>query len=178
MAWGHELTVLNPPENTSPAITVSHSTACSYDPDLLPKKERVWTLAPSYFANMGGMERYRGSEGLSPLTAHALADCCVRTNHDPLPTLGLPKKEIEDKTKADWFLKSVAVAQISWFLMSVTVRAAEKLLISQLEICTTAFTILAIATYVTNWSKPKVFGTSSYKIQNLGRYVRLRGIQK
>jgi hypothetical protein len=78
------------------------------------------------------------------------------------PTLALPKEEIVDKTEADWFLKSVAVAQISWFLVSVIVRAAEKLPISQLEICTTAFTILAIATYVTNWSKPKVVGTSSY----------------
>jgi hypothetical protein len=129
-ARGHELTVLNLPENTSQAITVSHSTACSYDPDLLPKKERVWTLAPSYFANMGGLERYRSFEGLSPLTAHALADCCVGTNHDPLPTLAFPKEEIEDKTEADWFLKSVAVAQISWFLVSVIFRAAEKLPIS------------------------------------------------
>lgn len=159
-APGRELMILNPAENTSPAMTVSHSTVNSYDPDLSPEKERLWTLTHSYFANMGGLERYKSPEGLSPLTAHGLVNCCVGTNHDPLPTLDLPKKDIEDKIKADWFLKSVAIAQISWFLLSVIVRAVEKLPISQLEICTTAFTTLGVATYIANWSKPKDVGVA------------------
>lgn len=157
---GHELALLDKPENASPAIEISHLAAYSYDSDLLPGKERLWTLTHSYFANMGGLERYRSTEGLSPVTAHALVNCCVGTNHDPLPALALTKEDIEDKVKADWFLKFVAIAQISWFLVSVIVRASEKLPICQLEICTTAFAIIAIATYVASWSKPKDVGVA------------------
>jgi hypothetical protein len=51
------------------------------------------------------------------------------------------------------------VAQISWLLLSVIVRAATHLPISQLEICTSAFGLLSIATYFANWSKPKDVGT-------------------
>lgn len=145
---GHELTAVNFPEKTSPTITVSHSTAHSYDSDLLPEKERVWSL----------LERYRISESLSPLTAHALVNRCVRTNHNPLPTLALPKEDIEDKIKADGLLKSIAPGRVSWFLMSTIVRTAGKLPIGQLEVCAAAFTIFAVATYMANWPKPKDVG--------------------
>jgi hypothetical protein len=137
------------------------------------REERIWTLAHSYFANMGGFQRHhpRGhappcQEGTSceegkpnPITAYALVNCCVGSDHDPLPSLHLDRDEIEDKSKADWFLKSIAIMQISWLLLSVIVRAAAHLPITQLEICTSAFGLLAIATYMANWSKPKDIGT-------------------
>lgn len=145
----------------------------SHDPQDWTQKERTWTLAHSYFANMGGFQRYyprtktllrkRGSscedETPNPITAYALVNCCVGSDHDPLPDLYLEKDDIDDKAKADWFLKSIAIAQISWLLLSVIVRAATHMPITQLEICTSAFSLLAIATYIANWSKPKDVGT-------------------
>ncbi|OCL06695.1 hypothetical protein AOQ84DRAFT_410365 [Glonium stellatum] len=148
----------------STAKAVTHPSTYSYDPDILPDKERTWTLIHSYFANMGGFERYRNpvpySNTIIPVTTNALVNCCVGSDHDPLPTLALNEKDIEDKSKADWFVKSIAVIQISWLLLSVIVRAVRKLPISQLEICTSAFAILAIATYFANWSKPKDVGAA------------------
>ena len=144
------------PPKASETNTVVHPSTHSYDP--ASSGARVWTLTHSYFANMGGLERYK-DEKILPLTSHALVNCCVGSDHDPLPTLTLQKQDIEDKSKADWFLKSIAVAQISWLILSVIVRAAKKLPISQLEICTTAFAVLAIFTYLANWSKPKDVGT-------------------
>jgi hypothetical protein len=85
-------------------------------------EERVWTLTHSYFANMGGFERYHTSGFPIPLTAHALANCYIRTDHDPLSDLSLWKEEMEDKSKADWLVKTIAIAQISWLILSVMVR--------------------------------------------------------
>jgi hypothetical protein len=61
-------------------------------------EERVLTLTHSYFANMGGSERYHTSGFPIPLTAHALANCCIGSDHDPLPDLRLRKEDIEDKS--------------------------------------------------------------------------------
>ncbi len=148
-----------------------YPSANSNEPPVCPGKKKIWTLTHSYFANMGGLVRYhpreigptsqeRSSEEVAPnpITAYALINCCVGSDHDPLPDLYLEKDDIDDKAKADWFLKSIAVAQISWLLLSVIVRAATHLPITQLEICTSAFSLLAIATYLANWSKPKDVG--------------------
>jgi hypothetical protein len=133
-------------------------------------RKRKWTLAHSYFANMGGFERHYMEVGTcnpeefcteaksNPVTAYALVNCCVGSPHDPLPELVLDRDDIEDKSKADWFLKSIAVVQISWLIVSVIDRAATHLPITQLEICSSAFGLLAIATYLANWSKPKDVG--------------------
>jgi hypothetical protein len=142
-------------EATTHTPMIIHPTTHYYDPVVLPSEGRVWTLTHSYFANMGGFERYRDC-GLSvPLTAHALVNCCVGSDHDPLPSLVLLQKDIKDKAKADWLVKSIAVTQISWLILSSILRVASQLPISQLEICTSAFAILAVATYIANWSKPK-----------------------
>jgi hypothetical protein len=144
-----------------------------HDPQDWTHEERTWTLAHSYFANMGGLQRHHprpktllrkgGSsckeEIPNPITAYALVNCCVGSDHDPLPALYLEKDDIDDKAKADWFLKSIAIAQIFWLLLSVIVRAGTRMPITQLEICTSAFSLLAIATYIANWSKPKDVGT-------------------
>lgn len=146
------------------AKVVTHPSTFSYDPDMSRDEERVWTLTHSYFANMGGFERHRNPNpnfnAIIPVTANTLINCCVGSDHDPLPTLALDENDINDKAKADWFLKSIAVAQISWLILSVIVRAVRKLPISQLEICASAFAVLAIATYFANWPKPKDVGTS------------------
>ena len=147
-----------------------HRPSNQNDANSQPPRKRKWTLAHSYFANMGGFERHYmeratcNTEGLcteaksNPVTAYALVNCCVGSPHDPLPELVLDRDDIEDKSKADWFLKSIAVVQISWLLVSVIDRAATDLPITQLEICTSAFGLLAIATYLANWSKPKDVG--------------------
>jgi hypothetical protein len=50
------------------------------------------------------------------------------------------------------------VAQISWLVVSVITRASHSLPITQIEICTAAFAVLAMATYLVSWYKPKDIG--------------------
>ena len=120
---------------------------------------KTWTLTHSYFANMGGIvqkptER-EPSGNRRPVTAHALAKCCVPNKHNLLGHFWLTKEDILDKSKADNLLKTVAAIQILWLIVSVITRKVYNLPISLLEVCTAAFAALAIATYVANLAKPK-----------------------
>jgi hypothetical protein len=89
------------------------------------------------------------------VTAHCLVRCCLPANHNPLGSVVISEQEILDKSKADGLLKLVASLQIFWLLVSVITRKAMNLPISLLEVCTVAFAVLAVATYLANWTKPK-----------------------
>jgi hypothetical protein len=63
--------------------------------------------------------------------------------------------EINDKSKGDIFVKSVAAVQVIWVILQVIVQAAKKLDVSQLELATTAFSVCAIIAYCLLFHKPK-----------------------
>lgn len=69
--------------------------------------------------------------------------------------LVLGKDEIQDKSKADWLLKSLAVLQVVWIIINVIFRFTTGLAVSQIEIATVAFAIMAVLIYLANWWKPK-----------------------
>lgn len=73
----------------------------------------------------------------------------------PLRGLVLDKRDIENQSKADGFLKTIAVLQITWIVLTVLVRGVTGLPLTQLEIATLAYSIFAILTYAANWWKPK-----------------------
>ena len=89
------------------------------------------------------------------ITTRGLLKCCMGTDHDPLRTLSSHECEIDDKGKADWLLKFIITDQIAWLIISMIARAVRGLRATQLEICTIAFAVLAIGTYIANWAKPK-----------------------
>lgn len=72
-----------------------------------------------------------------------------------LERLILEKEDIEDKSKADWLLKTLAILQITWLVLNVIVRHDTGLPISQVEVATVAFATMAVLTYRANWWKPK-----------------------
>ncbi len=90
-----------------------HQSSSQKDANFQPPRKRKWTLAHSYFANMGGFERHYTEGGTcspggsctkaksNPVTAYALVNCCVGSPHDPLPELVLDRHDIEDRSKAD-----------------------------------------------------------------------------
>ncbi|KAJ4019515.1 hypothetical protein NW766_003249 [Fusarium irregulare] len=131
---------------------------------LVPKTQ-VWTVVHSYFAQMGGLAymdtlnvKYGGrtnAHRYTVLTASKLSPRYIWHDTHPLQNLVLGKDDIEDKSKADSFVKSIAVFQIAWLVLNVIARAIKKLPITQLEIATIAFALMAILTYATNWWKPK-----------------------
>ncbi|SPQ26511.1 63aeee19-6ec6-4c30-a660-662427c28541 [Thermothielavioides terrestris] len=73
----------------------------------------------------------------------------------PLSHLVLSEQDIQDRSKADWLVKSVALLQITWLVLNIAVRGSTGLPVTQLEIATLAFAIMAIITYLANWWKPK-----------------------
>ena len=122
---------------------------------------RNWTLVHSLYANMGGLlyiNSYHVSTGgpvTQTATAYDFIQLCNEEATCPLKDLVLEKEDIEDKSKADWLLKAIAISQILWLILNVATRAITKLPVTQLEIATVAFSLMAVATYAVNWWKPK-----------------------
>ena len=122
---------------------------------------RNWTLVHSLYANMGGLlyiDSHHVSTGgpvTHPATANAVVQRCNEEATCPLKDLVLEKEDIEDKSKVDWLLKAIAISQILWLILNVATRGITKLPVTQLEIATVAFSLMAVATYAVNWWKPK-----------------------
>lgn len=124
-------------------------------------REQTWTITHSYYARMGGLVaftcRYMGtSPQLELVTPSKLTppEPDPKDEH-PLRYLILGKEDIEDKSKADWFLKTLAILEVAWLVLNVIVRYATGLPITQLEVATVAFAIMAVFSYLANWWKPK-----------------------
>lgn len=115
-----------------------------------------WTVVHSYYAQMGGLVFPHERRRVSTLTASHLTSRFIWNNTEhPIMHLVLGKDEIQDKSKADWFLKSLAVIQVAWVITNVLVRYITRLPISQIELATVAFSIMAVLIYLANWWKPK-----------------------
>jgi hypothetical protein len=129
-------------------------------PQMAPRMEQriqIWTIVHSYFAQMGGLA-YISREDRNDYFALTASKLTLRYSWlgtHPLKHLNLGREDIEDKSKADWFVKSIAVLQIGWLVLNVIARAVKKLPITQIEVATIAFAVMAILTYAINWWKPK-----------------------
>ena len=126
---------------------------------ILWPETRTWTLVHSLYANMGGL-LYISFSGSNrpityPITAYGIIKECDGEATCPLQDLVLKEEDIKDKSKADWFLKAIAISQILWLILNVASRGITKLPVTQLEIATVAFSLMAVATYAVNWWKPK-----------------------
>ena len=64
-------------------------------------------------------------------------------------------EEINGRSKAAFFSKTIAVIQIFFDAFQVTVRAIRGISISQLELAVTAFSLCAIVIYAFQWYRPK-----------------------
>jgi hypothetical protein len=105
---------------------------------------------------MGGFIAYTAADKKEPVpvTVSAILFCCLEQKH--LHIYEIPTEaQIKDKSKADWFTKTITVVQILRLLCSMASKAVCGLPTSQLELCTAAFSILSIATYLANWHTPK-----------------------
>ncbi|KAH7183441.1 uncharacterized protein B0J16DRAFT_401780 [Fusarium flagelliforme] len=124
------------------------------------QRTQLWTIVHSYFVQMGGLAYVnpyseRNTLDYFVLTPSKLTPRYQWSKPHPLEQLVLDRAGIEDKSKADSFVKSVAILQILWLVLNVIARAIKKLPITQIEIATIAFAVMAIFTYASNWWKPK-----------------------
>ena len=160
---GERLSSSNEPESEGVELTTLHN--IEEDSTHVIRKTQAWTVVHSYFVQMGGLayvdewdvrhDDYTRAHRYFVLTASKLSTRYIWHDNHPLQHLVLGKDDIEDKSKADSFVKSIAVFQIAWLVLNVIAHAIKKLPITQLEIATIAFALMAILTYATNWWKPK-----------------------
>jgi hypothetical protein len=71
-----------------------------------------------------------------------------------LPWPKLSDDEINDKSKADWTIKSLAIIQILWFATQMIGRWVQGLGTTTLELFTLGIVISAVVTYICYWEKP------------------------
>ena len=160
------------PARNSQTEAVSEHDQVEIGPPSDRRKKVRWTLTHSYYANMGGLRL--GVSGDAPvcklwasefstiaLTTRQFAYLRKTASPAIQATPDISEEEIKDKSKTDYFAKSIAVAQIFWLILSLIGRAARHLAISQLEILTTAFAACAIVTYCFAWNKPQSVDTAT-----------------
>lgn len=151
---------------SSRRTSMSHSIQNGRSEAIEWSQKREWTLLHSYYANMGGLlyttRALCNRQDIPPCTASSLASALEhRSGVELLKEFNLRKEDIEDKSKADWLLKAIAMSQISWLILNVWARHVAQFPITQLEIASVAFSLIAIATYAANWWKPKDITSST-----------------
>ncbi|KUJ21636.1 uncharacterized protein LY89DRAFT_637487 [Mollisia scopiformis] len=151
---------------SSRRTSMSHSIQNARSGAIEWSQKREWTLLHSYYANMGGLlyttRALCNRQDIPPCTASSLASALEhRSGVELLKEFNLRKEDIEDKSKADWLLKAIAMSQISWLILNVWARHVAQFPITQLEIASVAFSLIAIATYAANWWKPKDITSST-----------------
>jgi hypothetical protein len=121
-----------------------------------------YTQTHGFFANMGGIIVERDCPKTEagfvcgcysgPVDAEGLYRLITKSqlvkHHD------LTEKSINDKSKADWFVKAVACSQALWQGTQCIARTAQGLPLSLLELATMAYVVCALANYIFWWNKP------------------------
>lgn len=125
------------------------------------QREAKWTLAHCYFANMGG---FYIQDRSSPSENRLLSASHFAHSWKNIDVPNISEDDLNDKSKADYFTKAVAVIQITQLLLSLIVREVRHLAFSQLETLTLAFAICGVLTYICSWYKP----------QNVTRPIQVR----
>ncbi|KAK1851265.1 hypothetical protein CCHR01_06105 [Colletotrichum chrysophilum] len=125
-----------------------------------------WTISHSYYTQMGGImipsDYTSDTVRYEVLTATKLTPQYQWDEDHPLKRLELSEQDIQDKSKAGWLLKSLAILQIVWLVLNVIVRGVTGLAVTQLEIATAAFALMAVLTYLASWWKPKDISEPTY----------------
>lgn len=67
----------------------------------------------------------------------------------------ITEDEVSDHGKSDFFVKGLALVQVTWLIVQISVRAHAHLPVTLLEIATVAFSISTFLTYIFLWSKPQ-----------------------
>ena len=110
-----------------------------------------WTKTHAFFLIMGGFTLHTQGKPLRVLDWRDL-EALARAGRINWPDI--TEEEIKDKSKGDYFSKSIVVLQTTWFIVQFFARAASKLTITELEVVTLAFSTLIGVIYFLWWDKP------------------------
>jgi hypothetical protein len=100
---------------------------------------------------MGGFMLFQGNTAKSVLSPERLAEL-MRAGKIEFPTVTV--EEIEDRSKADGFSKTIALGQTLWFVAQCIGRRAQHLDITLIELLTLSLAVLNGVMYYLWWNKP------------------------
>ncbi|OJI83242.1 hypothetical protein ASPTUDRAFT_44573 [Aspergillus tubingensis CBS 134.48] len=90
------------------------------------------------------------------LTATEALKLLCKDQGTPIPGLdNISVEEINDRSKADIFMRLLAVGQILWVVVQIISRGVYGLAVTQLEVTVVAFAFCAVGMYIVNRGKPK-----------------------
>jgi len=110
-----------------------------------------WTRTHGFFLQMGGFCLRKPDGSFHRLSFRDFRYLLLARRID-FPTI--TEEEIDDKSKADVFAKTLVLIQTLWFVMQCIGRAIQGLGITELEISTLAFAAFNGVTYFLWWYKP------------------------
>jgi hypothetical protein len=116
-----------------------------------PHSEKPWSLKQYFFLEMGGFVVQTGPETKKYFHPWDLLQL-LQEGKVEMPDL--EDKDVDDRSKANWFTKSISLIQICWFLLQLLARAIEHLPITTLELYTLGIVLCAILIYGSYWHKP------------------------
>ncbi|TFK50292.1 hypothetical protein OE88DRAFT_1631560 [Heliocybe sulcata] len=115
------------------------------------KRKHGWTQTHGFFTIMGGFLPLLSTPVHRDTGVHAAPSLDIST----LPFPDITSREIQDRSKGDWFSKGAAILQTSWFLVQCIARRIQRLTLTELELATCAFAVLNAVVYGLWWNKPK-----------------------
>jgi hypothetical protein len=154
--------------NPVPATVVSdkedaeNTGAESAQPNPTATRLHKWTHIHSFYALMGGFafstadlpEDQKFLPGSRDRVVLRERGILAVAEFEPSLLPDMSAEDIMDKSKAAGFDKTIVCMQATWFIAQTTLRLAEKLPISLLELNTAIHAICALLIYILWWDKP------------------------
>ena len=113
--------------------------------------DRGWTKTHGYFILMGGFMLFEGNTAKGVLSPERFSELLTAGKIE-FPTVTV--EEIEDRSKADGFSKTIALGQTSWFVAQCISRGAQHLDLTLIELLTLSLAVLNGLMYFLWWHKP------------------------
>ena len=115
--------------------------------------EKGWTKTHGHFIQMGGLMLFEGNTAKGVLSWSRFSELLTAEKIE-FPTLTV--EEIEDRSKADGFSKTIALGQTLWFVAQCISRRApsQHLDLTLIELLTLSLAVLNGLMYFLWWHKP------------------------
>lgn len=118
------------------------------------KKEFTCTLKQAFFVTMGGVVLRDMSETDIPAVRPTTRSLIKLLKRGKWALSTLETSDIDDRSKSDWVVKSIAFAQILWFVVQIMGRAINRMSVTTLELFTLANVCYGAIMYAAWWKKP------------------------
>jgi len=113
-------------------------------------KDRGWTKTHAHFIQMGGFMLFEGNIAKGVLYPERFSELLMEGKIE-FPTVTV--EEIEDRSKADGFSKTIALGQTLWFVAQCIARGAQHLDLTLVELLTLSLAVLNGLMYFLWWNK-------------------------